>query len=42
MGPAAAGGVGGGDAEEVGRAQERHLQDGHTGSHIKTDQMRGD
>ena len=32
MGATAAGGVGFGDTEEVGGAQERHLQDGHTGS----------
>ena len=31
MGSTAAGGMGFGDTEEVGGAQERHLQDGHTG-----------
>ena len=31
MGSTAAGGMGLGDTEEVGGAQERHLQDGHTG-----------
>ena len=31
MGSPAAGGMGVGDKEEVGGAQERHLQDGHTG-----------
>ena len=31
VGSTAAGGMGLGDTEEVGGAQERHLQDGHTG-----------
>ena len=36
MGSTAAGGMGLGDTEEVGGAQERHLQDGHTGFHKAT------